>query len=359
MRPQYASAGVHNNMWGIILGQSGCGKSVACGVANAIMYDERIAPYTSRISNKFTPESLTVSLSQNHRRFHYSNEAAGFLKFMKRDYANELSDDLTNAYDGERVSRQTIKDGNVFCTDPLFSALWNTTIDSWSKFATQDQFASGMFLRPFFIISTREKEVKRDEPMATELVAMKNEIIDEIFELCKLVAGRKIVFIESEYIAGWKYELRVSSQSKQYSEMERSTLQRVFDQARKVAMNLTIASKEFRDYLKKETVSGNFPIELREITYEIPEKYEIMACEIAEFVFWKNSIKALKLTYGSGHYGKVMKALEEGSLSRTQIGDMVSKSGRQLDDFIADLPVVSFQRTIPPSKKPTTFYKLA
>ena len=168
---------------------------------------------------------------------------------------------------------------------------------------------------------------------------------------------RKIVFAESEYIADWKLELRVASQSKQYSEMERSTLQRVFDQARKVAMNLTIASKEFRDYLKNEPLcTGNFPKELREIRYQIPEKYEIMACEIAEFVFWKNSIKALKLTYGFGHHGKVMKALEEGPLSRTQIGDMVSKSGRQLDDFISDLPVVSFQRTIPPSKKPTTFY---
>ena len=189
MRPQYASRGVHNNMWGIILGNSGCGKSVACGAATGIMYDERIASYASRISNKFTPESLTISLAENRRRFHYSNEAAGFLKFLKRDYANELSEDLTNAYDGERVSRQTIKHGYVSCPDPLFSALWNTTIDSWSKFATPDQFASGMFLRPFFIISTREKEVKRDEPMTKELVAMKNEIIDEIFELCKLVAG--------------------------------------------------------------------------------------------------------------------------------------------------------------------------
>ena len=359
MKPQYAPKGVHNNMWGIVLGNSGCGKTVACGAATAIMSDDRIAPYACRISNKFTPESMTVSLAENRRRFHYSNEAAGFLKFMRRDYASELSDDLTNAYDGERVSKQTIKAGPIFCNDPLFSGLWNTTIDSWSKFATPEQFASGMFFRPFFIISTREKEVKRDEPITKELEDMKNGVIDEIFELCKLVAGRTIVFSESDSINDWKHELRVESQTKIYSEMERSALQRVFDQARKVAMNLTIASKEFHDYLKNETFSGNFPIELREITYKIPEKYAILACDIAEFVFWKNSTKALKLTYGSGQIGKVMKVLENGELSRTDIGDMVHKYGKQLTDFIGDLPVIEVKRMTPGSKKPTLFYKLA
>ena len=311
MRPQYAPRGVNNNMWTIILGNSGCGKTMACGAANSILYDERIVTFVSRISNKFTPESMTLSFHENHRRFHYSNEAVSFLKFMKRDYANELSDEITNVYDGEPISKQTIKMGTIFCNNPLYSAVWNTTLDAWGKYATPDQFASGALLRPFYIISTRTKEVKRDEEMRQEMKDLREEVIVEISELLKLVNERKIVFPESEYINDWKHELRVESQSNKYSEMERSALQRVFDQARKVAMNLTIASKEFRDYLKGEPeYTGNLPT-IQVIKYEIPEFYAVMACNIAEHIFWKNGLKALKITYGStGNYGKVMKALE-------------------------------------------------
>ncbi len=362
MRPQYADRGVSNNMWCIILGNSGCGKSMACGAANSILLDERIAPYVSRISNKFTPESMTMSLSENRRRFHYSNEAAGFLKFMKRDYANELSDDITNGYDGERVSKQTIKMGTIFCEHPLFSALWNTTIDAWGKYATPDQFASGAFLRPFFVISTRKKEVMPDMEMSQEMKALREEVISEIGELLKLVKERKIVFGESKIINDWKYNLRVKSQGPTYREMERSALQRVFDQSRKLAMNMTISSKEFRDFLKNEPeYKGNVPEKMHDILYKIPDNIAKIACDIAENIFWKNSIKALKLTYGAaGNYGKVMKALEdEGKLTRTQIGDLVGLHGKKLDEFLLDeMPIKSERLNMPGICKPITVYSL-
>ena len=368
MKPQYASKGVNNNMWCIILGNSGCGKSMACGAAVSLAYEEKIMPYFSRISNKFTPESLTQSLSESRRRFHYSNEAVGFLKNMKRDYAGELPEDITNAYDGERVSKQTMKMGIVSCDHPLYSGLWNTTIDSWSKNATEDGFASGMFMRPFFIISTRAREIKKDSAIDPKTVKIRTDIVDYLADLLGLVHGdpvdgqiyhpKVIVFAESEYINNWKYGLRVDGNNGKYSELEQSTLQRVFDQARKIAMNLTIASSEFMNHVMYlPPYKGNLPVMNDEIHYEIPDYIAEYACYIAECVFWKNSIKALKATYSTGVYSKVMRALEGNKkLTKSEIGDMVNLHGKHLTEVLDDLGLSHKEERILGKCRPVTYY---
>jgi energy-coupling factor transporter ATP-binding protein EcfA2 len=374
MKPQYALRGIHNNMWCIILGNSGCGKSMACGAVNTLLNDKRISPYVNRLTNKFTPEAFTIALSENSRRLHYSNEAAGFLKFMKRDYAAELSDDLTNAYDCERVSKNTIRLGVQECTNPLYSGLWNTTIDAWGKYATSDQFASGAFLRPFYIISTRKKDLMRDKEIDKETLVLHDKIVERIQELLVLVHGeptedgffpksRKIVFRENQIINDWKHELREQTQSDDYSELEKSTVQRVFDQARKLAMNLTIASTWFLDYVKTYPVyTGDLPTEENTtIVCEIPDKFAMLACEVAEDTFWKNSIKAATLTFGNGSPGakRVMDALQDGKKhTKTEIGDIVGFSGHKLDDMLVNLPLKSAIIKVPESKRPIWVYWL-
>jgi hypothetical protein len=370
MTPQYSKRGIYNNMWLIILGNSGCGKSMACAAAVGVGYEPEILPYFHRVSNKFTPESLTQSFSEYPRRFHYSNEAVGFLKNMKRDYAGELPEDLTNSYDGERISKQTIKLGTVFCEHPIYSAVWNTTIDSWSKHATEDGFASGMFLRPFYIISTRERELKKDAPMELKHIEMRTTFILNLQKLLEAVHGkaidgiapqpRVIIFKESDYINNWKHKLREEANAGKYSELEQSALQRVFDQCRKFAMNLTIASSEFQVYASEHPVSTN-PLVValnNEIEYEIPQYIAEYACGVAELVFWKNCLKAVKALYTTGVYDKVLKAFggTTKKISKSELGGITGLHGNRLSEVLNDLGLKHQTLVVPGSCRPVVYY---
>jgi hypothetical protein len=364
MRPQYAENGVSNNMFGIILGPSGVsGKSTATSGGMAITYDDRISSHVKRIATKITPEILAISLQGEHTRgIHYVDEAVGFMKFMKKEYATDLAEDYIKAYDGAKLSKETMKNGLVVANTPHLSALWNTVPEAFGDYADKEQFTSGFFLRAFFIMPTRKKEIKEDEAISDQCLRLKEEIISEIENLIKLIGGRTVVFAESKRMNTWKRTLREKSAGSDYSEMERSTYNRVYDQARKAAMNLTLTSSEFKTFLENESLyEGNMPKMLQEIYFEIPEKYITIACDWAENVFYKTSIKAQKLTYGKGKFSKLMKALSERKqLSRTEIGDIVSIHGRtQLNDFISELGlVVSEEKKVGNSSKPTTFYKM-
>jgi len=362
MIPSYAARGIRNNMACVILGRSGDGKSASGTLGISLLSNPVISEHVRRLPNKLTPELLIQELAEKPRAFHYSNECVGFLKHMKKDYNGGLSEDLINAYDNERISKGTMKMGVITCDSPVLGLLWNTTISSWSKNVTKEEYESGFFLRPFFIICTRFIPVKLDATQTKEQLAMKSKIENEIVELCKIIGKRKIVFDENEYITKWKYDLRVQSRTNKYSDLERSTMQRIFDLARKVAMNLTIASKEFRDYVASNPIpTGNISehTDASIINYTIPQKYAEYACWIAENVFWKNSMKAMRLTYGEGAYKKVTDALEGGEeLSRTQLSDMVGMTGDRLTEFLTELSLKSETRKVPNVKKPVTFYKL-
>jgi len=373
MTPQYSKNGIYNNMWCIVLGNSGCGKSIGCGSAVGVAYEECISPYFSRIPNKFTPESLTQSLSEGSRRFHYSNEAVGFLKNMKRDYAGELPEDLTNAYDGERVSKQTIKMGTISCEHPLYSAIWNTTIDSWAKNASEDGFTSGMLLRPFYVISTRERKLKMDCAMNDTQTKMRAKFIANLLELLELVHGkvvegiiphpRVIVFEESTYLNDWKFGLREDSNRGKYTNIEQSALQRVFDQSRKLAMNLTISSKWFRDYVKAQNkkeapTEGALQSVNNELACNIPDEIAEVACHVAEMMFWKNSVKALKATYTTGVYDKILRAFDgtDKKLSKSELGSIACITGERLTEVLRDLGLEHQKMHVPGSCRPVDYY---
>jgi hypothetical protein len=364
MRPQYGTVG--NNMWCIILGSSGVsGKSTACNALVSLSYTEELIPYVFRLTNKITPEAFTASLAEHGRRFHYSDECAGFLKFLRRDYAADLPEDMIKAYDGQTVSKTTIgmkgKGGAVIALHPRMSLLWNTVPGAFGETAIREQFNSGFFLRPFFIMPQREKSIMRDAPMDHYCRELKEDIILRLANLCRVIGGRTVVFEESEYITEWKHSLRIESSKNGHTDAERSALNRIYEQARKAAMNLTLASTGFYNDVVEENrgAVGNL-VGLTEIHYDIPEIYAKIACDWAGRVFYKNSLRALKLTYGYGPYGKIMMMLEDGGeMTRTEIGDIAHKTGRQLTEFLADLPLVSEQRKVPGTNRPTTYYRLS
>jgi len=366
MTPSYGT--VHNNMWGILLGNSGCGKSVACTLANSLLLEPEIIPFATRITGKMTPESLVLAFSKHDRQFHYINEATGFMKFLKRDYAAELCEDLTNAYDGYTIARTTLKNGPVICQNPNYSGLWNTTLDAWSKHAQTDQFDGGYLVRPFYVVSTRNKDVRRDEALSPESIEMREKIVSDLTTLLKAVGKRVIVFEESEYLTDWKFNLRKELGNGKFSETEKSAYQRVFDQSRKLAMNLTICSAEFAEYVISTTIpeeepksEGNVPLTaLLPLHYTIPDEIAALACSICEDVFAKNAIRAHKLTYiGDGVCGKIMKALDGGKeIKLSEIGDLVNTHGKRLKEVLGELPVVIVERDTPGNRCKTRWVRI-
>jgi len=366
MRPQYGTVG--NNMWCIILGSSGTsGKSTACNALMALTYTEELMPYVFRLTNKITPEAFTAAFAEHQRRIHHSDECAGFLKFLKRDYAADLADDIIKAYDGQAIGKTTIglkgKGGAVVAQHPRISMIWNTVPDVFGEVATRDQFNSGFFLRPFFIMPQRQKGMMRDAPLDSYCQDLKEEIIIKLANLCRVIGSRMVVFEESEYINNWKHNLRIESAKNGRTDAEKSALSRIYEQARKAAMNLTIASTDFYNFVMETGKGDGDLVGLTEIHYEIPDKYAKIACDWAENVFYRTSLRALKLTYAGGNYGKVIKLLEDGQeLTRTDIGNIIKRSGRQISEFLSDLcldyPVESHTLTLPGSKKPTTYYYL-
>jgi len=341
------SAPVRNNMWCIILGSSGrSGKSTACDALMAITYTEELAPYVNHLTGKLTTASLLLSLKEQPNRLHYFDEASGFLKTLEKEYNGDLGYDWIKAYNGqglsERVigrSRETSKE--EFVASPRLSVLWATTMDSFSEHATRGQFADGFFLRPFFIIQTREKPIKPDDDLDPAAMDLRDDLIQRLANLCRMIGNRKVVFSKPDYIVKWKFRLRQKTNDlkNMYSDIEQSTMVRVYDQAYKTAMNLTLASKEFYEYVENESKDneGNL-VGLVDIHCEIPEDIAKLACKIAEDYFFYTSQRAYRLTTMIGKFADVIKRLEEGQeLSRTDIGNIVGKSGRQLGEFIADL----------------------
>ena len=364
---------VRNNMWCIILGSSGVsGKSTACDALMALTYTEELAPFVRHLTGKITPPALFISLKENPNRLHYFDEATGFLKTLEKEYNGDLGYDWIKAYNGQGIServvgksRETSKE--EFVANPRLSVLWATTMDSFSEHATRDQFSDGFFLRPFFIIQTRDKPIMDDDEMDQDTLDLRGEIVLKLANLCRFIHGRRVRFYRSDYIAKWKYNLREKTNDlkNSYSDIEQSAMIRVYDLAYKTAMNLTLASKEFYDYMEEESKTkesdGNL-VGLTDIGYEIPENIARLACKMAEDYFFYTNMRAYRLTTETGPYAKVLKMLKEGqTLSLTDIGNHVRKTGRQLREFMIDLcadyPIEEFQETVVGAKRKTTFYR--
>lgn len=378
MNPQ--SGKVNNNLWCIILGRSSVsGKTTACNaVINGITKDTAVINYYHSLAQKITPEAFIKAFCSDekmvtpkgfNRRLHYLSEASGFLKFMKRDNGSELNELIIDAYDGSKIGKETVGYGLITEWDPRYSGLWTTVPEVFGGEVSPERFRSGAFIRPFYIMPNRPKETKEDMPIDPETEELKNEVVENIGKLLKVIHGRTVEFQESSKIAEWKKARRNElSDNELYSNIEQSVYYRIFDITRKVAMNLTLASKEFLYYAEKYTpiteleVNGEI-VKLKPqnnlIFYSIPDEYAEIAIRWAETVFFSYAMAAQKLTWGQGNHAKVMTALQGGKdLKRTEIGDMVKMSGQRLTEFLAELPVIHEDRPCPPSRRFVRFYRL-
>jgi hypothetical protein len=356
---------IRNNMWCIILGKSGSsGKSSAVKELRGATYSEKLKGYVIYLTSKTTAPAMFLSFKEKQNRLHYYDECVGFLKVLEKDYNGDLPTDYITAYDGdtlsERVigrSRETSKED--FVRNPRLSTIWATTLDSFSKHADRDQFASGFFLRPFFIIQKRDKPVMEDIEATQEMLDFKEGIILKLANLCHLIGNKKVRFSKCAYIAKWKLNLR--SVRNDRPDIENSAMTRIYDLAYKAAMNLTLASKEFYEYMEAESKSEGNLVDIADISYQIPDDIAKFACELAEQYFFRTTMMAYHLTTDKGDYETILKEFNEGRcLSVTQIGTLIKKSGRRSREIITDLmedyDIEAFKIRVPGAKKYTTLY---
>jgi hypothetical protein len=359
------SGKINNNLWGILLGRSSVsGKTTACNALLNIARDPKFLNKLHTLPPKVTPEAFLAAFSTDvsdtkktvghQRKLHYLSEASGFLKYIKKDNYSELNELIIDAYDGSRLEKETVSTGLICQYDPRYSGLWTTVQDVFGEQVEPERFRSGAFIRAFYILPDRQKEIKEDLPRDSETEKEKEMVINEIWALLKTVNDKPIRFEENKKLSKWKKDMREAiADNTIYSNIEQSAWYRIFDITRKVAMNLTLASREFRESIVKDTIN---PV----ISAEIPDIYADIAINWAQTVFYPNAMKAHRLTWGAGNCAKVMIALQGGKeLKRTEIADMVHLCGKRLDEFLQELPLAYTDRPCPPSKRMARFYRLA
>lgn len=365
MVPQFGE--ISNNLWIVVLGDSGIsGKTSSFKEIISIFNTNDLMGNISRLPDKPTPEAFAELLQENPRRIWIIDEAVGFMKYIRRDYASELPEDMIKAYDHTNFSKKKVKkkddDGMVQVINPHVSILWNTVPESFSKNVGYEQFETGFYLRPIYLCPKRKKPIKRDAATTLETRTMRANIISRLKRLITAYRNQTIIFEENELLNEWKYQHR-ENMGTVSTDIKRSALTRSYEHARKIAMVLTIGSKEFVEDLESRpymdfTQPSQSVLISNELVFKIPDWAAKTAIEWVDKVFMPYFDNVYKLgVCGMGNLQKIQQRLESGELvGRFELGDMVKRHGKQLDDLIAEFDVEMVRAST--KGREATYYRL-
>lgn len=362
-----------NNVWFLVLGKAGqSGKSTTQGLITEIYYRMEDMNKPTMLPNKVTPERLTQLMAERDTRLWMVDEASGFMKNMKRDYASENTEVILKIYSHTEISKSTvaqknasgqiISGGDIRCENPHVGACWYTTPEMFSKHASRDLFDNGFYMRPMFLLPNRAKGVREDRERTDDDRKAFDGIIRCISELGSAAAavnpsttGRHIRFRDSKKISQWKYAIRtVMAENTELTSTQGGGQTRSFEHVRKLAMLITIASGGFMSELmkdadrerarKKRVDDANIqnpeagvtytPLEYK---YDIPDWAATIAIEWGE-MFYNNYERAVLLAYSNngGAIETILKILEDangGWVPKLKLQDAVKKYGRQWDEI--------------------------
>lgn len=142
------------DLWSVILAQSGAGKTYA---SKAISTFIDIKPNFQDVASsaKFVEE-----LSKNNNGFWLRDEFAQFLKSIENQpQMQEMKDYLLRLYDGEEISRITLKNETII-KNPALVILGITVLETFMDNVSAESLADGFGQRFSYIIARKdEKEV--------------------------------------------------------------------------------------------------------------------------------------------------------------------------------------------------------
>jgi len=335
---------VWNNVWMFVFGKAGqSGKSTTQSLVTTMYKKIEDLNKAEMLPNKVTPERLTQLMAEHDTRLWVVDEASGFMKNMKRDYASENTEVLLKIYSHTEVSKSTvarrnadgevIEGGTIRCDNPHVGMCWYTTPEMFAKHASYDLFDNGFYMRPMFLLPMRVKGVMEDRGRTLDDEQDFTRLFNSINELYHLTHGCVVKFTDNPIISKWKYGLRVAmANDAALTSMKGGGQTRSFEHARKIAMIVTIASKEFIDFVKAHP-----PGESKTVIYQTPDWAAEVAIKWAE-KFYHNYERALLLASSSngGAFQTVVKKLESGGgdwVSKLELQDSIKRYGKQWDDI--------------------------
>jgi len=335
---------VWNNVWMFVFGKAGqSGKSTTQSLLANVYKNIVGITKPDMLPNKVTPERLTQLMSECNTRLWMVDEASGFMKNMKRDYASENTELILKMYSHTEISKSTVahrsRDGDIIdggtirCEQPHVGMCWYTTPEMFAKHASHDLFDNGFYMRPMYLLPMRIKTVMEDRGRTPDDITIFKSIVASVNELYTLTGGREIKFVDNPIISRWKHGIRISiANDASISSMKGGGQTRSFEHARKIAMLITIGSREFVRY-----ITDNPPTETNKIiTCEIPDWAARIAISWSA-KFYRNYERALILASSSngGAYQTIIKTLEAGNgwIPKLELQDSVKKYGKSWDEI--------------------------
>lgn len=335
---------VWNNVWLFVFGKAGqSGKSTTQSLLTTVYKKIVMLNKAEMLPNKVTPERLTQLMAENKTRLWVVDEASGFMKNMKRDYASENTEILLKIYSHTEVSKSTVehtdRDGNVTgggtirCEDPHVGMCWYTTPEMFAKHASPDLFDNGFYMRPMFLLPMRAKDVMEDRGRTLDDAARFDAIVNSVNELYSLTGGYTVKFTDNPIISKWKHGIRVAmSNDASISSTKGGGQTRSFEHTRKLAMLLTLASHQFLTYAKEHPPTATSPLR-----YSIPDWAANVAIAWSK-KFYHNYERAVFLAANNngGAFQTVIRLLESaggGWVAKIELQDSIKMYGKRWDDI--------------------------
>ncbi len=217
-----------------ILGPSGLRKTSA---ANIVLKLITAIELTKLYPQKFTPESLAVSVSENGQGLLYAPEMAATLG--KQKYLEGLIPLLTSLQDcPDSKLEETIGRGKILLKDVAISLLMCSTPDWFVSNTPTDTFGGGFIARQIMVMQTdtpREEDIpelpRRD---------LKDELIEELIEMSKFRGAMSFSATARAFHREWYHEHRERTKHPEHPLLG-TYFQRKPDHIKRIAMCIHIA----------------------------------------------------------------------------------------------------------------------
>jgi hypothetical protein len=329
----------YNNVWMIGLGVAGVsGKTTTVEKLQEVIDVISSSSYVKRMPTKPTPEAYVDELSSDgcNKQIWINDECVGLMKFMEREYASELEDNILKTYSHSSFSSLTKKNGLKEVNNPHLPMLWYTTIENFARHSKYEKYESGFLQRPMYVLPKRKKINKKDRRITSEDELLFKDILLHCIKLYDLSTKFKYIdFEESEIINNWKLEEREKI-SDIKGDINRGARTRSYEHVRKLAMLITIGSREFMENIPTYKSNDNGQLSLPNY---IPDWAALLAIEWTK-IFMNNfdKIYRISITNNGGNIQKIMQMLQENEyVKKIDLMDLIRKYGKQFDELMGEL----------------------
>ena len=153
----FCGQNVRPDLWTIILGDSGCGKTYASSqIGKAISGPDSIPEPSTAVR-------FIQNLVEHNRGLWIRDEFAQFLHSLdSQSYLQEMKDYLLRVYDGKKIERNTKKE-SLFVEDPALVILGMAVSSTFQKYVSAESMLDGFAQRFQYVLANRDPERKAED----------------------------------------------------------------------------------------------------------------------------------------------------------------------------------------------------